>query len=199
MSDSLLVWELLRRTLISKALAITVRAFFIGGAPLSKSTSPFPNVTKYQRAADDPHTWARMVNTTNFDGPNGCWLWGGSKTPDGYGIFTYTFTSISRTLLAHRLALHIVGRPVPGHLSVDHLCRNHGCVNPDHLEPVTPAVNSLRGNGYYAVNARKTHCVHGHEFSPENTAVYTSARTGRPYRVCRTCSRNAAARHRAAR
>lgn len=49
---------------------------------------------------------------------------------------------------------------------------------------------SISENGYDAVrngrhpNSRKTHCKHGHEYTPENTG-----RTGRGTRFCRTCSR----------
>lgn len=35
--------------------------------------------------------------------------------------------------------------PVPPGLDLDHLCRIRRCINPDHLEPVTNAVNSRRG------------------------------------------------------
>jgi hypothetical protein len=37
------------------------------------------------------------------------------------------------------------------------------------LEAVTNRENMLRGVGVCALNARKTHCKHGHEFTPENT------------------------------
>lgn len=66
-------------------------------------------------------------------------------------------------------------------MQIDHLCRNHDCVNPEHLEVVTQAENMRRGIGATAINARKTHCKHGHEFTPEN--IYR-----RPNgRECMTC------------
>lgn len=34
--------------------------------------------------------------------------------------------------------------------------------------------------------ARRTHCKHNHEYTPENTAIHTSSK-GRPYRQCKTC------------
>ena len=36
--------------------------------------------------------------------------------------------------------------PVPEGLELDHLCRIRHCVNPDHVEPVTCAVNVRRGD-----------------------------------------------------
>lgn len=37
--------------------------------------------------------------------------------------------------------------PIPEGLTIDHLCRNTMCVNPDHLEPVTHRENLMRGVG----------------------------------------------------
>lgn len=51
------------------------------------------------------------------------------------------------------------------------------------IGPVTCRVNILRGDGVAAINARKTACKRGHEFTPENTYM----NGGR--RVCRTCKR----------
>jgi hypothetical protein len=62
-------------------------------------------------------------------------------------------------------------------------CVNRHCVNPAHLEPVTNRTNLLRGTGFAATNAQKTHCIHGHEFTPENTK---HEKLGRK---CRTCDR----------
>lgn len=85
--------------------------------------------------------------------------------------------------LAHRVFYeHHVG-PIPLGLTIDHLCKVTRCVNPDHLEPVTQRVNTLRGDGPSAVNARKTHCPHGHEYTPDNTYVRKAGG-----RICKTCS-----------
>lgn len=72
-------------------------------------------------------------------------------------------------------------------------CPHRACVNPAHLRVVTHAVNTLTGNGFAAANARKTHCIRGHEFTTENTLP----RRGRYGRRCRTCAVEQARRHRA--
>lgn len=66
-------------------------------------------------------------------------------------------------------------------MTLDHLCRNRLCVNPEHLEVVSRGENVLRGVGVTAENKRKTHCAHGHEFTTENTYRYGNKRH------CRTC------------
>lgn len=95
---------------------------------------------------------------------NGCWLWLGNLNDQGYGRFYFQ----SRDTRAHVWAFtHCVG-PIPPGLQPDHTCRNRACVNPLHLELVTVRVNVLRGIGPTAINARKTHCIHGHPFSGAN-------------------------------
>jgi hypothetical protein len=76
--------------------------------------------------------------------------------------------------------------------TLDHLCRNRACVNPDHLRPASARENVLRGTGRTAANAVKTHCDNGHEFTAENT--YLDPKTG--WRQCRTCKREVVARMR---
>lgn len=49
---------------------------------------------------------------------------------------------------------------------------------------MTPLVNVMRSDTPAAVNAAKTHCKHGHEFTPENTRLDRGG-----YRCCRTCDR----------
>src|SRR5690606_27636904 len=87
-------------------------------------------------------------------------------------------------LRAHVASYELHVGPVPDGLVLDHLCRNRACINPSHMEPVPNRVNVLRGEGPTAVNARKTHCVNGHEFSAENTHIRPTG-----WRECKTCKR----------
>lgn len=108
-----------------------------------------------------------------------CWVWTGA-TSQGYGSFalrSYT------TIAAYRWSFEFVRGLVPKGFQLDHVCKNRICVNPGHLEVVTQKTNVLRGSGPPAVNAKKSHCIHGHEFTPENTYQ----RKDSVGRKCRTC------------
>jgi hypothetical protein len=114
-----------------------------------------------------------------------CWLWTASQRGNGYGQFTVNGKGVS----AHRFAYELMIGPIPEGLDLDHLCRARACVNPAHLEPVTNAENILRGTCPPAINARKTHCPRGHEYTPENT--YVNPAGGRECRACRCISTEA--------
>lgn len=109
----------------------------------------------------------------------GCWQWLGSLRPQGYGYIRFD----GEQWRVHRLAYTKLIGEIPESSVLDHLCRNRGCVNPAHLEPVPNRTNVLRGVGRTALQARQTHCIHGHEFTPENT--YNPP--GKTTRRCRTC------------
>ena len=110
----------------------------------------------------------------------GCWVWTGGKLASGYGSVALDGTRF----VTHRVVWEMLRGPIPDGLQIDHLCRNRACCNPDHLEPVEQKTNLLRGVSQPAINARKTHCIRGHEFTPENTY----RRPGCPQaRNCRTC------------
>lgn len=77
-------------------------------------------------------------------------------------------------------------------MQLDHLCRIRHCVNPNHLEVVTPRENILRGFGEGAKNKRKTKCIRGHEFAGKNLKIDTLGK-----RVCMKCKRITDKRRRA--
>lgn len=115
-----------------------------------------------------------------------CWIWTGAHTAGGYG----TVKLDGRTQYVHRVVRVLLRGPFPGHLTLDHLikdgpCTSRSCCNPEHNEPVTRAVNTMRGDGACAQNARKTECKHGHPFDAKNTG-----RTKEGWRYCRACCRD---------
>lgn len=118
----------------------------------------------------------RLLSRVEF-ADDGCMTWTGFLDPDGYGQITVN----GRTTRTHRFSYeHHVGL-IPNGLVIDHLCRNRACVNPEHLEPVTPDENTRRGLAPTALNARKTHCKRGHPLSGYNLVPVPGGRS------CRTC------------
>jgi hypothetical protein len=126
---------------------------------------------------------------SKVDGPygNNCFIWIASNDgKSGYGRLTFNGKSRS----AHRVAWQDVNGEIPQHLELDHLCMITSCVNFEHLELVTKKENILRGFSPQSMNARKTHCDNGHEFTEENT--YLRPEGGRK---CHKCSRKAEAKY----
>jgi hypothetical protein len=114
----------------------------------------------------------------------GCIEWLAGTNGVGYGQLNVQIDGANRHYYAHRWSYEYHVGPIPKGMHLDHLCRNTRCVNPDHLEPVTLAENVLRGVSSPAMNARKTHCDSGHEFTPANTYI-----SPRSERKCRACGR----------
>lgn len=108
-----------------------------------------------------------------------CWMWFPDKPHQ------YAFMYVDKVqYLVHRLMYCLFVEPISAESHTDHLCRVPCCVNPSHLEAVTPRENCLRGNSPSANNARKTHCVRGHEFTDDN--IWWIGKENQ-YRKCRQC------------
>lgn len=125
-----------------------------------------------------------------LDAATGCFVWKRSVNSKGYGILTDMSTH--KLILAHRFALERrLNRAIkPGMMAI-HSCDNPPCVNEAHLREGTGPDNSedarVRGravNVLAAANAAKTHCKHGHEFTPENTRIHANGS-----RSCRACQK----------
>jgi hypothetical protein len=143
-----------------------------------------------QKVAVADRFWTKVDMSA---GPAGCWRWRACVGPDGYGRLMVQ----KRPVGAHRIAYELLVGPIPAGLELDHLCRNRGCCNPAHLEPVTHRENALRGVGFGGINAKKTHCPHGHPYEGAN--VYRDANGERRCREChRQESRQRAAQQREA-
>ena len=119
------------------------------------------------------------VSPTGF-----CWEWTGAHDRNGYGMFNRG-DKVDR---AHRVAYELLVGEIPEGLHLDHLCRNRGCCNPDHLEPVTPRVNMTRGEAPTVRAGRMGICLRGHSLGDAYVRPDTGAR------MCRTCMKMRQAR-----
>lgn len=114
---------------------------------------------------------------------NGCWIWQGAKSAEGYGFFM----GKKKNQAAHRWAYERFKEPIPAGLVIDHLCRVRCCVNANHLEPVSISENAVRGNGPRMLSdwykARKE-CWNGHSIETFGFKTFPSGK-----RYCHECYR----------
>ena len=118
----------------------------------------------------------RIMSKITIDNETKCWIWKASLYASGYGQIKIK----GKSYPAHRASYsQFIGEIPPFH-HIDHLCRVRKCVNPEHLEPVTPAENVRRA--CLARNALHGNaCRHGH--------VGAFGKDSRGHRYCLRCHR----------
>jgi len=119
-----------------------------------------------------------MALVSKSDDPDGCWLWTGTTNKKGYGKCAFNG---AKGYLAHRASYTLfVGDVEPGY-QLHHVCCVKRCVNPAHLQPVTPKEHVIAEPSH---QANRTHCVNGHLLTPDNLTSY-GVKQG--LRKCRKC------------
>ncbi len=125
--------------------------------------------------------WKR-INSKYEVLPNGCWQWLGSITR-AYNNNNLPYPQINiggKTKLVHNVIFEIMHGSIDRTKERDHTCQNTLCINPFHVEQVSKIVNRQRQKHW---NKDKTHCVHGHAFTGENTYYAPSSKQ----RHCKAC------------
>jgi hypothetical protein len=125
------------------------------------------------------HRWSAMSSISSVEA--GCWEWLGERHK-GYGRIRVN----GRQQQAHRVSYEAFIGPIPDGLTIDHLCGNPACVNPEHLEAVSLRENIMRGSSPTAIAHKTDTCKRGHSLLGDN--VYWQAlRTGQRVRACKAC------------
>lgn len=143
---------------------------------------------KYPRRPISVTFWEKVNKDGSFPdtklGLTGrCWEWLGGVNGTGYGRCWVH----GKMKASHNVSYELLNGKLSDGLELDHLCKNHSCVNPSHLEPVTHKENVLRSESIAAVNAAKTSCPMGHPYHDKTNS--------KGKRICLVCANEATRRY----
>ena len=120
------------------------------------------------------------VDTTE----DGCWLFAGNQKADGYCQIRVDTDRME----VHRWSYIYFRGKIPKGYQIDHLCKVKNCINPCHLEAVTPLENVRRSHGVF--NSDGKMCIHGHRLTKDNLVKH-----GKRREMCKTCNNINRKRH----
>lgn len=119
-----------------------------------------------------PNVFSKLIQSGD------CWVWTGYVHERGYG----RINRAGKHVKVHRWVYEFYRGPIPQGLTIDHLCANKLCCNPDHMDPVPSGVNVSRRWNREMTSGNT--CHRGHLRTPENTYVRPSGA-----RECAVCKR----------
>ncbi len=143
-----------------------------------KNKREYSRRARWIESREDIASRVERVLARTYEDEKRCWIYGRP------GVRMTLDLGNRRTSVYRVVYEHLVG-PVPAELHLDHLCREPACINPAHLEPVTPRENALRGVHPNVLLHNSGRCRRGHEMTEDNTRIRP-----RGTRVCRTCERD---------
>lgn len=121
----------------------------------------------------------RALSNITIEPDRGCWISNYSVGSHGYAQIGWCVPGSrrSRMALIHRVAYVARRGPIPDDMTVDHMCKQRKCCNPDHLRLLDNFENARRTSGRdWPLGV----CINGHP----NSQLHTQA-SGK--RVCRVC------------
>jgi hypothetical protein len=122
----------------------------------------------------------RVFDRVNIGLEDDCWPWKLSIGNHGYGQIGWrTGDGGNAGTTAHRVVWMSVNGYIPKGMTVDHICKNRPCCNPNHLRLLSNVDNAI-DNG----QGRKTHCPRGHEYQGSNLYIDPDGA-----RRCRACAK----------
>ena len=148
-----------------------------------------PTINRYRKPAISiiiPERVAERAATKYVEAEEGCWVSTYSTASHGYAQIGWTDKGHTQMVTAHRAAwVRHTGEQIPEGMTIDHICKNRRCVNPEHLRMTTNFENARRTSGR---DWKLGECVNGHP----NSELYWD---GSRYR-CKPCRRADQARYR---
>ena len=124
------------------------------------------NISDYIDSSNIESVKTRLFDKSMPEPNTGCFIWIGCLFNGDYGRMWVR----DKQIMAHRISYFVHKGEIPEAFVIDHICNHTPCINPQHLEAKTQKDNGYRSkHSPTTINAQKTHCKNGHEFTEENT------------------------------